>query len=127
MGAAIGMAVSGLMMKTLTGRDDPDKVVLIDKGAKLAEDKTEALLNRADVQPLLGLTDADFDADHDFLLKGDVFTDDVIRYWIAYKMENEVDALRTAVEAAGCSGGPCLVLQKNSRAKRHSRRKLLMT
>ncbi len=29
-------------------------------------------------------------ADHDFLLKGDVFTKDVIEYWIDYKMENEV-------------------------------------
>jgi glutamine synthetase len=32
--------------------------------------------------------------DHDFLLKGDVFTADVIHYWIKYKRENEVDALR---------------------------------
>ena len=29
-------------------------------------------------------------ADHDFLLKGDVFTKDVIEYWVDYKMENEV-------------------------------------
>ena len=35
------------------------------------------------------------EVDHDFLLKGDVFTHDVIRYWIKYKMENEVDALRS--------------------------------
>ncbi|MEH0020900.1 MAG: type I glutamate--ammonia ligase [Desulfobacter sp.] len=28
--------------------------------------------------------------DHDFLLKGDVFTKDVIDYWVEYKMENEV-------------------------------------
>ena len=32
-------------------------------------------------------------ADHDFLLKGDVFTPDVIETWIDYKMENEVKAL----------------------------------
>jgi glutamine synthetase len=32
--------------------------------------------------------------DHDFLLQGDVFTADVIHYWIKYKRENEVDALR---------------------------------
>jgi len=31
--------------------------------------------------------------DHEFLLKGDVFTSDVIETWIAYKMENEVLAL----------------------------------
>jgi glutamine synthetase len=32
--------------------------------------------------------------DHDFLLAGDVFTADVIHYWIKYKRENEVDAIR---------------------------------
>jgi glutamine synthetase len=33
-------------------------------------------------------------ADHDFLLKGDVFTQDVIDKWIEYKTLKEVDALR---------------------------------
>ncbi len=32
--------------------------------------------------------------DHAFLLKGDVFTSDVIDTWIDYKTANEVDALR---------------------------------
>src|SRR5437879_4659404 len=32
--------------------------------------------------------------DHDFLLKGDVFTEDVIETWIEWKMANEVSALR---------------------------------
>ncbi|MGA2501023.1 MAG: type I glutamate--ammonia ligase [Tepidisphaeraceae bacterium] len=32
--------------------------------------------------------------DHEFLLAGDVFTADVIHYWIKYKRDNEVDALR---------------------------------
>lgn len=32
--------------------------------------------------------------DHEFLLQGDVFTDDVIDTWIWYKREKEVDALR---------------------------------
>ncbi|MCS7032419.1 MAG: type I glutamate--ammonia ligase [Phycisphaerae bacterium] len=32
--------------------------------------------------------------DHDFLLAGDVFTADVVHYWIKYKRENEVDAIR---------------------------------
>ncbi len=32
--------------------------------------------------------------DHQFLLKGDVFTQDVIDVWLSYKRENEVDALR---------------------------------
>ena len=34
------------------------------------------------------------EADHEFLLKGDVFTPDVIENWIAYKRVNEVDAIR---------------------------------
>ena len=33
------------------------------------------------------------EADHDFLLKGDVFTSDVIETWIDYKMVNEVQAI----------------------------------
>jgi len=32
--------------------------------------------------------------DHAFLLKGDVFTEDVIEKWIEYKTENEVDPVR---------------------------------
>jgi glutamine synthetase len=32
--------------------------------------------------------------DYDFLMKGDVFTEDVIRTWIHYKMESEVNELR---------------------------------
>ncbi|MFW6031798.1 MAG: type I glutamate--ammonia ligase, partial [Phycisphaeraceae bacterium] len=32
--------------------------------------------------------------DHAYLLEGGVFTEDVIRYWIKYKRENEVAALR---------------------------------
>ncbi len=34
------------------------------------------------------------EADHDFLLKGDVFTQDVIDMWISYKRENEIGELR---------------------------------
>jgi glutamine synthetase len=32
--------------------------------------------------------------DHDFLLKGDVFTEDVVETWIEWKKANEIDALR---------------------------------
>ena len=32
--------------------------------------------------------------DHEFLLKGDVFTTDLIETWIEYKRKNEVDAIR---------------------------------
>jgi len=34
------------------------------------------------------------EADHDFLLAGGVFTQDVIDTWIEYKRENEIDAIR---------------------------------
>ena len=33
-------------------------------------------------------------ADHQFLLEGNVFTQDVIDVWISYKLENEVDPLK---------------------------------
>ena len=36
----------------------------------------------------------ELEKDHEFLLKGDVFTADVIHYWVKYKRENEVDAIR---------------------------------
>lgn len=32
--------------------------------------------------------------DHDFLLKGGVFTPDLLEVWISYKRENEIDAVR---------------------------------
>ncbi len=34
------------------------------------------------------------EADHAFLLKGDVFTEDIIQNWLQYKRTNEVNALR---------------------------------
>lgn len=42
---------------------------------------------------LAGALDA-LEADHEFLLRGDVFTQDVVDTWIKYKRENEVDAIR---------------------------------
>jgi len=33
--------------------------------------------------------------DHDFLLKGDVFSEEVLETWIDYKMKNEVQAINT--------------------------------
>ena len=34
------------------------------------------------------------DKDHGFLLKGDVFTQDVIDMWIKYKTENEINDVK---------------------------------
>jgi glutamine synthetase len=36
----------------------------------------------------------ELEKDHEFLLRGNVFTKDLIETWIAYKRETEVDALR---------------------------------
>jgi len=33
--------------------------------------------------------------DHEFLMKGDVFTEDVIETWISYKLKNEAQAVET--------------------------------
>ena len=37
---------------------------------------------------------AGLEADHEFLLKGDVFTKDAIDMWIAYKTEKEINPVR---------------------------------
>ncbi len=37
---------------------------------------------------------AALEADHEFLLAGGVFTQDVIDTWISYKRESEIDELR---------------------------------
>jgi len=34
------------------------------------------------------------EADHEFLMKGDVFTRDVIDMWIEYKTENEINPIK---------------------------------
>jgi len=53
--------------------------------------------DKARVMQTPGSLDAVLDAlegDHEFLLKGDVFSEDMIQNWIDYKRENEVDAVR---------------------------------
>ena len=53
--------------------------------------------DRADVQSTPGSLEEVLGAlekDHDFLLKGDVFTPDVIETWIEYKKTHEVDPMR---------------------------------
>ena len=34
------------------------------------------------------------EADHEFLTRGDVFTDDLIHTWLDYKREKELDPIR---------------------------------
>ena len=50
-----------------------------------------------DVKSTPGSLDQALDAlerDHAFLLRGDVFTRDVIETWLDYKRKNEIDAIR---------------------------------
>ena len=52
---------------------------------------------RKGVRSVVGSLEAALEAleqDHDFLTKGDVFTQDVIDTWLTYKREREVDAIR---------------------------------
>lgn len=50
----------------------------------------EELVNVKKAPPDLPAALAALERDHEFLLKGDVFTPDVVRTWIAYKRENEI-------------------------------------
>jgi len=50
----------------------------------------EELQNLPSVPRSLEESLAGLAADHEFLLEGDVFTEDLIETWISYKMENEV-------------------------------------
>ena len=70
----------------------------IDPGKPLDEDIYELGTDRETslrtTPESLGDALDDLRQDHEFLLRGNVFTEDVIETWIRYKMENEVDALR---------------------------------
>jgi glutamine synthetase len=83
------LAYAAMVMAGLDGIDrnlDPGPPADYD----LFEDAT------VDVPQVPGSLDGALSAlelDFDFLLKGDVFTEDLIRTWIAYKRENELDAI----------------------------------
>ena len=87
------LAFAALLMAGLDGIEnqidpgDPTDVDLYD----LSE---EELAGIATVPSSLGEALDALEADHEFLLKGDVFTKDLIEAYIAYKRENEVDAIR---------------------------------
>src|SRR5713101_3951785 len=70
----------------------------IDPGQPIDKDLYELPAAEArKIKHLPGSLDEVLDAlekDHDFLLKGDVFTKDLIETWIDYKRKNEVDAIR---------------------------------
>ena len=87
------LAFSAMLMAGLDGIENK-----IDPGASLDKDiydmKPEEL---ADIPSLPGSLDealSNLENDKDFLLKGGVFTEDVIETWITYKRTKEVDAIR---------------------------------
>jgi len=88
------LTFSAILMAGLDGimnRIDPgpplDKTNLFELGPdELAKIPTVAQSLEGSLQAL--------EADHDFLLKGNVFTPDVLETWIASKYENDVDPVR---------------------------------
>ena len=87
------MAFAAMLMAGLDGIENK-----IDPGEPLDKDIYELGPEElASVPSMPGsLEDAldNLEADHDFLMKGDVFTKDAIETWISYKRSKEVDALR---------------------------------
>ena len=86
------LAFSALMMAALDGIQN--KIHPGDPLDKDIYDMEPEELAKVPTTPdsLGGALDA-LAADHEFLLRGDVFTQDVINTWIRYKKQNEVDAL----------------------------------
>ena len=86
-------AFSALMMAALDGIENK-----IDPGEPLDKDiydlPPEEAANVAKTPGSLAEALDALEADHAFLLRGDVFTQDVVNTWINYKRENEVDAMR---------------------------------
>jgi glutamine synthetase len=87
------MAFSAMLMAIIDGIENK-----VDPGEPLDKDiyglPPEEL---AEIPSAPGSLDEALDAlqeDHDFLLKGDVFTKDVIEKWIEYKIENEVNQVK---------------------------------
>jgi glutamine synthetase len=87
------LAFSALLMAGLDGIQNK-----IDPGQPLDKDIYELGPEELkDVPSVPGSLEAalnDLEADHEFLLKGDVFTQDAIDTWIEYKRKREVDPVR---------------------------------
>jgi glutamine synthetase len=87
------LAFSAMLMAGIDGVQNR-----IDPGAPLDKDIYDLSPEELkDVPSLPGSLDASLSAlenDHDFLLKGDVFTPQVIDRWISYKREREIQVMR---------------------------------
>ena len=85
MSAILMAALDGIQTKTNPGHPldkdiydlEPEELSGVPKTPASLEQSLDALRN-----------------DHDYLLRGDVFTEDVIDTWIWYKTEHEIEALR---------------------------------
>ncbi|MDP9102043.1 MAG: type I glutamate--ammonia ligase [Actinomycetota bacterium] len=87
------LAFSAMLMAGLDGiRNKIEPPVPVDKD--LYELPPDELANVAQVPGSLEEVLLALEADHEYLLEGGVFTPDLIETWIAYKRENEIDALR---------------------------------
>jgi glutamine synthetase len=87
------LAFAAMLMAGLDGIQNK-----IDPGDPLDKDiydlPPEELANVPTMPGSLEVALNELEKDHEFLLKGDVFTKDVIETWIDYKRTNEVDAMR---------------------------------
>jgi glutamine synthetase len=87
------LAFSAILMAGLDGIQNK-----ISPGSPLDKDLYDLPPEEAaSVQQTPGSLDAVLDHlenDHEYLLKGDVFTSDVIETWIRYKRKSEADAVR---------------------------------
>jgi glutamine synthetase len=87
------LALAAMLMAGLDGIEDQ-----IDPGEPLDKDSYHLTPEEAArIQTVPSSLEEALDAlekDHDYLLKGDVFTQDVIETWLEYKRSKEIDALR---------------------------------
>ncbi len=87
------LAFSALLMAAIDGikhKIDPGQP--LDKDLYDLEPEEYEAIGSAPVDLAEALNE--LERDHKFLLEGGVFTEDVIHYWIKYKRDNEVQALR---------------------------------
>ncbi len=88
------LAFSAILMAGMDGiQNGWDPGPPVDKQS-LFELPPEQLANITVVPGSLDESLRALEADHDFLLKGGVFTPDLIETWMAWKYENDVDAIR---------------------------------
>jgi glutamine synthetase len=87
------VAFAAMLMAGLDGIEKK-----MDPGKPLDKDinglSPQELKNVPSLPGSLDVALSNLEADHDFLLKGDVFSEDMIRLWIDYKREREVNPMR---------------------------------